>query len=200
MYYVDIKQDDLLKLRDGLEILDRIREEDTKQNVFLYGISNDTVILDAAREAIAENMDDPAVTEDTIQLAEVAVCIPLSGDVIYALTGSGMKLDQGDDEFAYRGGKGEGIRVVGFNWSRVKPVVTVGDFSKMALANDSVWLDRYLAQRGTNTPAAIQKEVKREAPATVPAALPTPGAAPAPAPVQKQTSLKIATVVENWLG
>ncbi len=200
MNFVDIKPDDLLKLRDGMEILDRIRDDpDERRNVFLYGISNDTVILDAAREAIAEQMDEEGITEEQIQLSEVAVSIPISGDVIYALTGSGMKLQESDDEFAYRGGEGEGIRVLGFNWARVKPVVTVGDFTKMALANDSVWLDRYLSQRGANTPTVIQKQVQRTEPTATPPPV-TPGAAPAAAPQMKQTSLKVRDIVEDWLG
>lgn len=196
--FVDIQQDQLLKLRDGLEILGQIWDSDESPRVYLYGISNDPVVLDAAREAIAEQMDDETVTEDTIQLAEVAVCIPLSGDVIYALTGSGITLEQGDDEFAYVGGKGEGIRTSGFNWARVKPQVAVGEFTRLALAGDSVWLDRFLQQRGTNQPAQIQQKVQRSAPAVAP----TPQAPTAPVP--KQTSLKTAKadlgrIVEDWL-
>jgi hypothetical protein len=192
MEFVDIKQDDLLKLRDGLEILDRLRDPafDDRGKVYFYGVSTDVVVLDAAREAIAEYADDPAITEDSITLGEVAVCLPISGDVIYALTGSGMKLDSTEDEFAYRTGT-EGPRILSFRWSRVKPVVTVADFTKMALANDSVYLDRYLAQRGTNTPGQIKKEVKRENPAT---------ASPLVPPVQKQTSLKVSDLLEAWLG
>jgi hypothetical protein len=196
MQFVDIRPDDLLKLRDGLDILDRIREDpDEQRNIFLYGISTDTVLLDAAREAVANDADDPAIMEDNITLGEIAVAIPLSGDVIYALTGSGMKLDR-RGEFAYRSGEGEGVRTLSFQWSNVKPVVTLKDFSQTALANDSVWLDRYLAQRGTNATVAVQKEVQRATPAT-----PPPGAvAPAVAPQKKQTSLHIKSIVEDWLG
>jgi hypothetical protein len=200
--YVDIKQEDLLKLRDGLEILDRLNNED-RQKIYLYGISQDPVVLDAAREAIAESAADPAITEESIQLAEVGVSIPLSADGIYALTGSGLKLDSGDDEFAYRT-EGEGVRVVEASWSRVKARVTVADFTRIALASDGIYLNRFLAQRGTNTPATVQREVKREAPATT-APAPTPGAAPATAPQMKQTSSKrvpvrIKDIVEDWLG
>ena len=201
MEYVDIKQEDLLKLRDGLEILDRL-DNDNRQQIYLYGISQDPIILDAAREAVAESADDPAITEESVQLAEVAVSVPLSADGIYALTGSGLPLDSGDDEFAYRT-QGEGVRVVAASWARVKAKVTIADFTRIALASDSIYLNRFLSQRGTNTPAAIQREVKREVPAT--AAPPTPGAAPATAPQMKQTSSKTATVrikdiVEDWLG
>ena len=198
MEYVDIKQEDLLKLRDGLEILDRL-DNDNRQQIYLYGISQDPIVLDAAREAIAEKADDPAVTEEGIQLGEVAVSIPLSADGIYALTGSGLKLDSGQDEFAYRT-EGEGVRVIEASWSRVKASVTVADFTRIALASDSIYLNRFLTQRGTNTPATIQREVKREVPAVSAPPAATPGAAPASAPQQKVTSLRIKDIVEDWLG
>lgn len=201
MKYIDIKQDDLLKLRDGLEILERIWDEDQSSNIYLFGITNRPVILDAVREAVANYMDEDDVTEDQIQIPEVAVSIPCSGSNVYALTGSGVQLGA-EEEFAYKGPQGEGIRTQSFNWSHVKAVVTISDFSKIALANDNVWLDNYLTQRGSNAIATIQKQVQRNTPAAATPQLTGPTTPPTIEgnPTPKQTSLNMGSVLENWLG
>jgi hypothetical protein len=195
MYYETVTEEDLLKLRDGLMIMGRvIRDSGTDMpNLWLYGLTDDPIIIDAAKEAIAEMADDEAVTEETVKLAEIAVGIAANEDTIYYLTGSGLILRK-DEIFTYLGGKGEGYRQLDFNWSHIKPTVNLSHFKRIALANDDAWLDRFLQQYGSKIPAEIQKQVTREIPATAPTA-------PAPqVPQQKQTSLNVENVVEKWLG
>jgi hypothetical protein len=117
--------------------------------------------------------------------------LSLSSDVLYYLLGSELKLDKGD-EFAYQSEQGEGIREVTFKWARSKATVTVGSFTKMALATDRGWLDRFLTQYGTRTPIQIQKKVERTEPAVL------------PEPVQKQPSIpgarQLKDLMEDFLG
>ncbi len=192
MYFATVTAEELLKLREGLDILSKL--EDTREmllDVYIYGISSDMAILDAAKEAIAAESDE-RITEENVQLSEVAIAIPLSSDIIYYLTGSGLKLNR--EEFAYTGEAGEGVRELGFQWARMKPTVIAGNFSQMALASSSSWLDRFLRQYGTKAPAKVKPVVERSVPTQPEAmALETPTG-------RKETSLKISDVVTSWLN
>jgi len=133
MYFATVTAEELLKLREGLDILSKL--EDTREmlrDIYIYGISSDMAILDAAKEAIAAESEE-RISEENVQLSEVAIAIPLSSDIVYYLTGSGLKLNR--EEFAYTGEAGEGVRELGFQWARMKPTITAGNFSQMALAS-----------------------------------------------------------------
>ena len=200
MYYIDIAADDLHKLKDGLEIIGkpfRSSGEDMP-SLYLYGLTSDPGVLDAAKEAIAAYSDEELGEED-IELTEVAVEVGLSEDVLYYLLGSGVKLGRGD-EFAYMGKQGEGIREIGWQWARRQPTVSVGGLTKMALGSDSGWGDKFLQQYGTKTPMTVN--VQRTTPAT---GLPEPKpVAPLAPGVPKQTSVpntkQLRDLMENFLG
>lgn len=197
MQYIDITPEELDKLNDALPIIESLWRDDPRP-LILFGLCKDPVVLDAAREAIADSLDQEGITEDTIQLSEIAVSIPLSSDVIRALTGSGIKLGE-DDEFAYRGTGGEGIRTVPFNWANYKPQVTLRNFLSLAISNDTVWLEEYLGQVGSGAGAQINKQLQRTQPSSAPQT-PTPAAIPG---VPKQTSRKSSSIeplLEKWLG
>lgn len=189
MYYVDVTVEDLKTLQGALKVLEPLGEP---IELYLYALTQDPGIVDAAKEAIAAYSDEEGLSEEDIQLTEVAIEVQLSPDKLYYLVGSGLRLQKGD-EFSYMGGQGEGVREIGWNWTRRGPTATVGSFSKMALGRDSGWGDKFLMQYGSKQPMKV--EVKRNAPAT--------GVNPMP----KQTSLDIdktaaafRQVLENFLG
>jgi hypothetical protein len=199
MEYTEVSADDLMKLREGLSILEKVdRDLVSGIDVYVYGITNSPAILDAAREAIASDSGDE-LNEEDIQLAEIACAIVATPDTLYYLTGSGVKLGRGN-EFSYQGEAGEGIRTVDFAFARIQPIATVSDFQHLALAKTNGWVDKYMAQYGTKTPVKV--EVQRNAPATG-IAPPAPPATAAPG-VPKQTSVygakQLRDLMENFLG
>jgi hypothetical protein len=197
--YIDVRPEDLDKLHEGLKLLEMVdRDAVAGLDLFVYGISNNPQIVDAAKEAVA---DDAELDESDVQLAEIAVAIPLSSDTSYYLNGSGLILRR--EDFAYLGGSGEGVRTLSFAFAHYHPRVTLSYFTKIALASSDAWLDEFLRKEGTNKPAQITQNVRRDEEATqpqVPAAQPTPApAAPAAASgregvaqMPKQTSLDLS--------
>jgi len=215
--YLDISEDQALKLREGLELLETLdRDAVTGLDLCLYGLSSDPQILDAAREAIASDSEDE-IAEQDVQIGEVAVAIPISSDTIYALTGSGIRLK--DEYFAYAGSGGEGTRRGYFFSASYRPTVTMHSFSHVALASSDSWVDDFLEKVGGKnvSPTEIKKKVQRSEPATQPGVptpaepqvpVETPPAAPAQpaqpaAQTPKRTSLNdsaISRLVEDILG
>lgn len=191
MEYVDVTSEDLHTLGDALVLLERLHQHENPLKLYLYGISQDPGVLDAAREAIAEESDE-RISEQDIQLGEVVVEIAISSDVLHYLLGSGVKLSQ-NDEFSYMGQQGEGIRTVGFNWANYKPAVTVGNLTKMALSADSGYSNDFLQKYGNKTPMNVT--VQRDELSAIPAP---------PAAVPKQTSVpdakKLHWLMEDFLG
>jgi hypothetical protein len=69
--YLDIDEDGLSKLYDGLSILEPLDHDKVQEfDLYLYGLTQSETIVDAAREAIA---DDAEIDESDLHLAEVAV-------------------------------------------------------------------------------------------------------------------------------
>ena len=200
--YVNIDAERLSQLHTGLELLEQVDRDAMRDlDLFFYGLTNNPQIVDAAKESIADSKE---VAEEDVQLSEVAVAIPFGSDVIYYLDGSGLILR--NEDFAYTGTGGEGIRSASFTFSHYKPKVTLSYFSKMALASSDAWLDDFLRKEGSSKPAQVKQNVRRTEEATqpgVPAAPEAPAAAPTPAPqapatqTPKQTSL--ASVLEKFL-
>src|SRR5271157_1642909 len=189
--YVEINAERLSHLHEGLELLEQVdRDAMRTLDLFLYGISTNPQIVDAAKEAIA---DSEELAEQDVQLSEVAVAIPLGSDIIYYLDGSGLILRK--EDFAYMGGGGEGVRTLSFAFSHYHPRVTLSYFTKIALASSSGWLDDFLRKEGTGQAAQVTQNVRRTEEATqpnVPATPEQPAAAPAAPQTQqmpKQTSL-----------
>ena len=179
MEYFWANEDDLRSLMRGLEIVERLSTEAAEElGIFLYGLTSSPGVLAAAKEGIIDLAEDywdeegnPTLTEDDVSLSEVALAIPLSGDTLYALLGSGIKVE--GLGFAYASGEGEGIRETSFpntRWMRGK--VSVKDLSSPALAKDDMSLRDYMARTGKGQPMSISKSVRRTSPAKPPAARP----------------------------
>ena len=166
--YIDIDEEQALKLREGLELLETLdREAVHELDLCLYGLTNDPQVLDAAREAIAYSAEEE-ISEEDVELGEVALAIPINSDTIYALTGSGIKLK--DEYFAYSGGEGEGVRRTYLYAAEYHPTVTMHSFSHMALASSDSWIDDYLQKTGGHgvVETRIKKKVQRSEDATRP--------------------------------
>src|SRR5271170_3696597 len=183
--YIEVDAESLSKLHAGLTLLEQVdRDAMRTLDLFLYGLTNNPEIVDAAKEAIA---DDAEVEESDVQLTEVAVAIPMGSDIIYYLDGSGLILRR--EDFAYMGSGGEGIR-------------------QMSLASSHAWLDDFLRKEGSGQAATVKQNVHRTEEATQPgvpeqqAAPPAPAAPQAPAQQQipKQTSLRtLASLLDEFL-
>jgi len=189
--YIDVNPERLSNLHGALELIESVdREAFRNLDLHIYGITNNPQIVDAAKEAIAESAD---VTEEDVQLSEVAVAIPLSADIIYYLAGSGLNLRR--EDFAYQGAGGEGIRTMSFAFSHYKPQVTLSYFSKVALASSDAWLDDFLKKEGSGKPATVTQNVRRTEEATQPGT--PPATSPAAPQMPKQTSL--ASLLDKFL-
>ena len=184
--YIDVNPEQLSDLHGALGLIESVdREAFHNLDLHIYGLTNNPQIVDAAKEAIAENADVP---EEDVQLSEVAVAIPLSSDIIYYLAGSGLILRR--EDFAYVGDI-EGARTMSFAFSHYKPTVNLGYFSKLALASSDAWLDDFLKKEGSGNRATVTQNVRRTEEATQPGVPPaTQPAAPQPGQMPKQTSLK----------
>lgn len=176
--YIGIQPEDLHKLHDGLKLLEMVDLDAVHGlDLFVYGLTTNAQIIDAAKEAIAESED---VAEEDVALTEVAVAIPLSSDTSYYLTGSGLILR--NEDFAYMGTGGEGVRTESFTFAHYHPRVVLNYFSKIALASSDSWLDDFLRKEGSGKPAQVTQNVRRTEEATQPGA-------PAAPTMPKQTSL-----------
>lgn len=194
--YIEIDAKRLSNLHDGLDLLEAVDRADGGEafkslDLHLYGISTDPQVLDAAREAIAESED---LAEQDVSVAEIAVAIPLGADTIYALSGSGVRLDR--EDFAYLGTGGEGVRAMSFVFAHYKPRVTLNNFSKLAIASSDSWIDDFLKKHGSGKAAQIAPAVHRDQEATEPEA--PAQQVPAPMP-PKQTSLNLAALLDAYL-
>ena len=186
--YIEIDEERLSKLHDGLELMEMLDRETMRSlDLHIYGVTNNPQILDAAREAIAESEE---LAEEDVQVAEVAVAIPISADTIYALLGSGIRLSR--EDFTYMGTGGEGVRTMSFTFAHYKATVNIGYFSKVALASSESWLDDFLRKEGTNKPAQVTPAVHRTQEATQPGV-------PPPA-IPKQTSEKLSRFLDAFLN
>jgi hypothetical protein len=198
--YIDIDAKRLEALHAGLDLLEALDRSEGGEalrhlDLHVYGICNDPQVLDAAREAIADSND---LAEEDVQVAEVAVSIPISADTIYALLGSGIRLER--EEFAYMGTGGEGIRSMSFTFAHYKPTVTLSNFSKLAIASSDSWVDDFLRKEGTGQAAQITPNVHRTQEATQPQMPATQTPAPA---IPKQTSKidgrKLSSFLDDFL-
>jgi hypothetical protein len=200
--YIDIDEERLHKLHDGLEMLEMLdREAMQTFDLNLYGLTNHPSVIDAAKEAIA-GAGEGDITEEDIELSEIAVAIPLGADTVYALGGSGIKLRT--EGFAYTGEKGEGIRTSNFGYANYRATVALNQFTQLAIASSDSWLEDFLSQYGNKQPVEIKQNIRRTEEATQPD-IPVSSAPPVVAPpVPKQTSLyggtRLSELLDHFLG
>ena len=72
-YFIDVTEEQLLQLRGSLELLGMLDRDKIKDlDLYIYGMTNNQGILDAAREAIAEESYDENISEEDVTLTEIA--------------------------------------------------------------------------------------------------------------------------------
>lgn len=196
--YIDVNSEQLSNLHEALNLLESVdRDAFSGLDLFIYGLSDNPQIVDAAKEAIAESEE---VSEEDVQLSEVAVAIQLSADMIYYLAGSGLRLQR--EDFAYMGQGGEGVRTFSFAFAHYKPTANLGYFKKLAVASSDAWLDDFLRKEGSGKPAVVTQNVRRTEEATQPGAPVTPAAPatpPAPTQTPRQSSLNLTRFLDEFL-
>ncbi len=194
--------DELTKLRDGLEMLERVVDFDVIRNlnIWLYGIVTDTNILDIAKASLADEENSSSiggdltvdVSESDVELYEIAVGVPItSTDSIDILYGRGVPLR--DLSFVYQAGDGEGIRTSSFLEAHNSDTIRIDDMEIQAFADGEEEMYNFLNDKGNKTRVMkIRRKVQRNEEATE--AEPVKG----PTPISKQTSL--TAILENFLG
>lgn len=194
--YIDVDAEKLSNLHEALELLESIDLVGVHGlELTIYGITNNEMILDSAKEAIA---DSEEVAEEDVQIGEIAIAVPMSADLVRILSGSGLRLRR--EDFAYMGSGGEGIRTSSFAFAHFKSTINFHHFSKLAAASSDAWLDEFLKNEGSNKPTTVNRNIRRDEEATQPGmpatetSAPAAPAQPAQAPnpqVPKQTSVQI---------
>jgi hypothetical protein len=96
-----------------------------------------------------------------VNVTEAVFVFPLSSDILYYLTGSGLTVRDGDA--VYMGGDEEGPQAVSLKTGH-EFKVTVGEFSKIALSRDEFTAEDFLIQYGNKTQQAVPQEVQRTEP------------------------------------
>jgi hypothetical protein len=211
--YVEVTKDELMALRTGLDIIERVRRENGDEwlELYLYGLTSNTAVLAAVREAVANESEglDEEISEENVNVKEVAIAIALGSDPLYYLTGSGLILR--DQSFTFNGEGGEGVRESSLRYGRSEVHVTIHDFTEMAIADNDMYLDKFLTQHGSKV-LAPKPEVKRDEEATVPPANPqeiqnltsqqgTPNKAPTlPKTTHKTNALTLSDILDGYLG
>jgi hypothetical protein len=222
--YSELYNNDIDKLRDGLDILDRVVDSIDGLDIWLYGIVTNPNVLEVARGAIIKydepSMDDhgnSTLEDGDVQVTEIGVYLLVSPDVIDMLNGSGYPLR--DLRFVYQEGDGEGTRNSLFSDSDSlsnDDTIRTSDMGEIAVAQSESYIDKYFTDKSNKLKVGINRKVRRNEEATehphpvgaqpeptAPApAQPAANAAPVTpgAPVPKQTSLKLSKIVEEFLG
>jgi hypothetical protein len=210
--------DELTKLRDGLEVLERVVDSETLKDLdlWLYGVVTDPYLLDVAKEAIISNAEEfmneegsTTLEEGDVELAEIAIAVPINySSHIDILYGRGYPLRE--LEFAYQS-EGEGVRTLGFyNAYTTSASVKISDMGEKAIAESDSDLDEFLKDKGKGTAMQIKRKVERSEEATTnaphvpePPKLKTPQPEPPAEETPRSASLKVARlsdIVEEFLG
>jgi len=177
MRYIEITEHTLEDARPGLILVEQLMR-DEEFTPYIYGMTTKEVVLMVAAEAIADNEGpDDDGNLNTPTLTEIAVAIPLDSDALYYLQGSGLLLQF--EDFSYKlPGSGEGTRTDTLSVTGTRPRVHLNDFTALAIAQDSLFLDNFYDQYAAKELEG-HAEVKREEPA-IEAPAPEPVAEPAP--------------------
>jgi hypothetical protein len=151
MRFVTTTKEELAALREGLDVLSKLDDTESRTvDIYLYGVTSSQTLIDSVKESIAGAIDED---ETDIKIAgDVAIAIPLSSDILYYLTGSGLQLK--NEEVAYSKGGGNGIDMTSLVFAGFRPKVTTALFHTMAIAREDIWLDKFLQQYG-NKGAAV---------------------------------------------
>lgn len=163
MRFTGISIEDLREFHRPLSILEQLYgyEEESPLQLFLFVTTQDSTILELAKDALSE--------EGTLEEGEeaptptaVAISIPFSSDICYYMTGSGLAIK--DEEFVYITGEGEGARTCSFKYAGGRAKLTENKVLAYALASDEYYLDEFFTAHGPKAEAATKVESEPEQP------------------------------------
>lgn len=199
MEYFEASEKQLQALMGGLNIIERLNPEKAAElNICIYGLTSDYHVIELAKEAIIEDAEkyydhagDVTLSTSDVELPEVALCIKVSADTIWAMSGSGI--DIYNIEFAYASEEGEGVRSGYFRNSNTKRAqVSLKSFKKIVLAEDDFYLRKFLQKYGSNTAMMVKKKVERTVPAAE-AVNPQPG-------ITASSTINLKEALDKFLG
>jgi hypothetical protein len=171
MESIEISPEQLKQLTDGVRVLELVLRGENLPTAWVYALTTSQEVIFKAEDALREEgerdrEDEMDQTFEAPKLTEIAIAIPVSGDGLYYLTGSGLKLT--NEAFAYRKA-GEGPMLTDFTWSRTPARLTVADLKLIELADSDIYLDDFLERNTAATAAAPEKKtVERDEEATKP--------------------------------
>lgn len=159
MSFFEVSAHDLQDARPGLQLVERLLD-DEQFEPFVYGLTSDPDLLDAAKAAIIDDAgeDEEGNPLPTPEITEIAIALHFSGDYLYYLAGSGLLLQQ--EEFAYFS-PNEGARTLSFRWSGIRPRANLKDFSVLALADSDMELNEFLKQNAKRPQVTPGNKVER---------------------------------------
>jgi hypothetical protein len=211
--YSELYNNDVQKLRDGLDVLERVVQSIDGMDIWFYGIVTNSNILAVARAAIIkehsiDSFGDSTLEDGDVEVAEIGVYVQVSPDVIDMLKGSGYPLDADKLQFVYQDGEGEGTRTLFFSDSDnlgSDDKIRLADMGELSIAHSEEYIDKYFLDKSHKLKVKINRNVNRTEEAT---AHPppegkqpeVPGAVAPAAPMPKQTSFKLSSLVEDFLG
>lgn len=168
MQYIIVTQHQIEDLRAAMDLFEQLWDEDIDEHaLYFYGmVQNEPSLLTPMEDAVREEND----LHQSSKINMAAVIIPVSSDVLYYLTGSGLILR--DEDFAYISDRE--IRTSSLSWTSQEPRVTLASFSKIALSANSYHAEDFLKWEGTEAlesssssdlPERTQDATKRKNPA-----------------------------------
>jgi hypothetical protein len=207
--YAELYNGDIQKLRDGLDVLDRVVSSIDGLDIWLYGVVTNPTILAVSKGAIIQydeasfdEFDNPTLDESHVEVSEIGVYIRVSPDVLDMLMGSGYPI--ADLPFVYQEGEGEGVRTLFFSDSESvgsSDKIRISDLNEVSVAQSESYIDMYFMEKSKKLKVKINRNVNRTEEATE---HPHPEGkepeVPGAAPMPKQTSLKLSSIVEDFLG
>lgn len=162
MRYATVTKDQLQILQQGLDLLGHVSQDLVPSTLYLYGlVEPDSPVLASVNEATWEDNYAGEYQAESINIHTAAVAIRLSGDILRALLGSGLRST--DDEFMYML-NGE-YHTSQFSYTQSKPTLSIGQFSVVALGDDSYWLKDFIQAEGRGQEQQNPSVVERTEPA-----------------------------------
>lgn len=162
MKYSTVTVEQLQTLQQGLDLLGHVSQDLVPSTLYLYGlVKPDSPILASVNEAAWEDAYAGEIGAEELQIQTAAVSIRVSGDILRALLGSGLRSD--DDEFMYYL-NGE-YHTSQFSYTQSKPTLVFSQFSEVALADDSYWLKDFIQAEGSVQEQQNPSTVNRTEPA-----------------------------------
>ena len=145
MRYLLTTEEQLTTLQQGLDILGHIHRDLLPSTLYLYGmLKSDSPILAEVDEAVWEDQYAGEVSAESIDIKTACVTIRLSDDILRALLGSGLKCENSDIIYVHK----DEIHTSSFSYTERKPIITLAQFSKMALADDSYYAEDFVKAEG----------------------------------------------------